>query len=130
MVGDFSLHVRDTYIRAATLLSQENVDCIFVHLIKHLFVYVYMYIYIYLYVSLPPPPGSYRQRCYVFCTDKGATFMGLEYGIQCSCGFGEQGLYTGLGEGQCGYECYGDGSENCGKPSADPDEQVFRVCLV
>lgn len=48
--------------------------------------------------------------------------MGLEYGIQCSCGLGEQGLYTGLGAGQCGYECYGDGGENCGKPSTDPHE--------
>ncbi|CAM9426140.1 unnamed protein product, partial [Pylaiella littoralis] len=54
------------------------------------------------------------ERCHTHCTNEGATFMGLQYGSLCWCGFGEQGLYTGLGEGHCGYDCYGDGGEYCG----------------
>ncbi|CAM9194286.1 unnamed protein product, partial [Ectocarpus fasciculatus] len=54
------------------------------------------------------------ERCYKHCTDEGATFMGLKYGFQCSCGFGQEEEYTLNGAGECACGCYGDPDGNCG----------------
>ncbi|CAN0322699.1 unnamed protein product [Ectocarpus sp. 12 AP-2014] len=54
------------------------------------------------------------ERCHMHCTDEGATFMGLKYGFQCSCGFGREEDYTLNGTGECACGCYGDRDGNCG----------------
>ncbi|CAN0222661.1 unnamed protein product, partial [Ectocarpus sp. 4 AP-2014] len=58
--------------------------------------------------------GFIIEQCYMHCTDDGATFMGLKYGFQCSCGFGQEEDYTLNGTGECACECYGDRDGNYG----------------
>ncbi|CAN0306041.1 unnamed protein product, partial [Scytosiphon promiscuus] len=54
------------------------------------------------------------EMCYTECVAKGATYMGLKYGFECSCGSDEEDSYTLYGSGECPYYCNGSGEENCG----------------
>ncbi|CAB1098495.1 unnamed protein product [Ectocarpus sp. CCAP 1310/34] len=44
--------------------------------------------------------GFNVERCFMHCTDEGATFLGLKYGFQCSCDFGQEEDYTLNGPGE------------------------------
>ncbi len=55
------------------------------------------------------------QRCLDLCGERELKYAGLEAGNQCFCGANDADYdQYGLARGDCGYNCTGDATQECG----------------